>query len=573
MTVTAIRLQEFMAFRDTGWIDLRPITLLFGRNSSGKSAILRALLLLRQSLDAPAAGGPLAFSRQEGYDFGDFVTLVRDHDTTRRISVWFRCRFASHQPSDQWILGWRTNPALPPSQARLPVEEFALRLLFGPNGATGSKIVGVDVYWEGHGLLTQANAPPPVPPDAHPDASSIGWRIASTVMDLLAEASLQPLPEDEPPLEEQAAPEADPADRITPADAAWNIWQHTVLDCPQDFLPAVPSLEGVARAREPNGYRALREILDFLAEDIRGFLKGIHHLGPLRPPPKRHFYLADQQTGRLSYEGFLHHYLAAHDAGQGGLSAINDWLAASDLHVQMRLDVVSKADHLYKLMLTNLPKTPVFEVNWCEAGFGNTQILPIVVELLLAPPGSLILLEQPELHLHPRAQAALGDLLILAAQRGMQVVIETHSEHLLLRLRRRLAETVAQAFAPALQGDPRYSIEEEAVRVYFVETVERRHVSHLWEDTRRRRNFYAPRRKGRRRVGRIWKEPHRHRHVYLTKQPERRRLSRVHTIQLGKVGDLRDLPQGFQDFFSDDLWELLALDEAILRIPREQRHG
>ncbi len=52
MTVEAFRIQNFMGFEDSGWIELRPITLLFGRNSSGKSAILRALLLLRQSLSS-----------------------------------------------------------------------------------------------------------------------------------------------------------------------------------------------------------------------------------------------------------------------------------------------------------------------------------------------------------------------------------------------------------------------------------------------------------------------------------------------------------------------------------------
>lgn len=51
MTVTAFRVQNFMGFEDSGWIELKPITLLFGRNSSGKSALIRALLLLRQSLE------------------------------------------------------------------------------------------------------------------------------------------------------------------------------------------------------------------------------------------------------------------------------------------------------------------------------------------------------------------------------------------------------------------------------------------------------------------------------------------------------------------------------------------
>jgi len=64
LPVEAIRLQNFMAFEDTGWVELRPITLLFGRNSSGKSALIRALLLLKQSLESPPGAGPLVFSTQ-----------------------------------------------------------------------------------------------------------------------------------------------------------------------------------------------------------------------------------------------------------------------------------------------------------------------------------------------------------------------------------------------------------------------------------------------------------------------------------------------------------------------------
>ena len=50
MTIEAFRLQNFMCFEDSGWLELRPLTLVYGRNSAGKSAIFRALLLLRQSL-------------------------------------------------------------------------------------------------------------------------------------------------------------------------------------------------------------------------------------------------------------------------------------------------------------------------------------------------------------------------------------------------------------------------------------------------------------------------------------------------------------------------------------------
>ena len=79
-------------------------------------------------------------------------------------------------------------------------------------------------------------------------------------------------------------------------------------------------------------------------------------------------------------------------------------------------------------------------INITDAGFGTSQLLPILIQGLVAPEGSTLLLEQPEIHLHPKAQADLADFLIEVSQRGVGVIVETHSEHLLTRLRRRIAE-------------------------------------------------------------------------------------------------------------------------------------
>jgi predicted ATPase len=82
----------------------------------------------------------------------------------------------------------------------------------------------------------------------------------------------------------------------------------------------------------------------------------------------------------------------------------------------------------------------------CEAvitdvGFGVSQVLPVVVMLLTVPENSIVLLEQPEIHLHPAVQANLADLFLeVAAERKLQLIIESHSEHLLRRLQRRVAE-------------------------------------------------------------------------------------------------------------------------------------
>jgi hypothetical protein len=82
-----------------------------------------------------------------------------------------------------------------------------------------------------------------------------------------------------------------------------------------------------------------------------------------------------------------------------------------------------------------------------DVGFGISQVLPVLVQCYYAPKGSIILMEQPEIHLHPSAQSALADVMIDVINsredgedRNIQVIIETHSEHFLRRLQRRIAE-------------------------------------------------------------------------------------------------------------------------------------
>jgi predicted ATPase len=97
-----------------------------------------------------------------------------------------------------------------------------------------------------------------------------------------------------------------------------------------------------------------------------------------------------------------------------------------------------------------------------DVGFGISQVLPVLVQLFYAPDHATILMEQPELHLHPSAQAALADVMIYALKarenaqtRNIQLIIETHSEHFLRRLQRRIAEK---------------SIENDKISAYFANT-------------------------------------------------------------------------------------------------------
>lgn len=84
--------------------------------------------------------------------------------------------------------------------------------------------------------------------------------------------------------------------------------------------------------------------------------------------------------------------------------------------------------------------------NLKDVGVGVSQVLPVIVAALHADPGHIVIVEEPESHLHPLAETVLADLFLqVSKQRGVQFIVETHSEHLLTRLQRRMAEEAASS--------------------------------------------------------------------------------------------------------------------------------
>jgi hypothetical protein len=113
---------------------------------------------------------------------------------------------------------------------------------------------------------------------------------------------------------------------------------------------------------------------------------------------------------------------------------------------------------LYVGRLPDVPPTrPEDRVNIADVGIGVSQTLPVLVALHAAPPGRLVYIEQPETHLHPRAQFALAQLLASAAKRGTRVVVETHSTLLLLGVQALVAEEKLEPAAVKLHWFQRKS--------------------------------------------------------------------------------------------------------------------
>ena len=120
------------------------------------------------------------------------------------------------------------------------------------------------------------------------------------------------------------------------------------------------------------------------------------------------------------------------------LAKVNKWMSAFGMASEVNL---RDAGHgRFAVELTN-PNTGA-RANLADAGAGAIQTIPIIVEGYRAPKGSLILLEQPEARLHPRAHVTLGDLLIDLAKDGKALVVETHSEFVISRIQTVVAEEI-----------------------------------------------------------------------------------------------------------------------------------
>ncbi len=118
---------------------------------------------------------------------------------------------------------------------------------------------------------------------------------------------------------------------------------------------------------------------------------------------------------------------------------IMEWLQRLDLIHSYRLNPISDSEKNYEFLVRKYKGGP--EVRLTDVGFGVSQVLPVLVLCYYVPEGSILILEQPEAHLHPKVQSELADLLIeVVKERQLQIILESHSEHLLIRLMRRIAE-------------------------------------------------------------------------------------------------------------------------------------
>jgi len=425
--LTELRIENFKSFGAPQRIELAPITLIYGQNSAGKSSLLQSLLLLKQSLSQPTLITQGAYT-----DGGSFLGLVHHHDEARELRLGM-----SYGTLDRWHLAdGQPNPAalrhvdlsFRSDGAGLPVQQAA-NVRFGDTHLHYRRAAATKGGPAFFIPLDEAEK-------TFVDIASYGllWR-ASDMARALEDSSSR--------LRSRQSNGRRAARQLRSLDI------EAVLFDGEKLLPGRAlrlNLHGLPPGREEgivSSYVNRTGQIGFaVAHEIQGLLNELVYLGPLRSAPQRFYDRAAAAAGAGTSGEQVALYLFDNHSER---AVVNRWLRR--LGVPYTVDVVDvRAGETQVLgdivaMVLRDTRSDV-EVSPADVGFGVSQVLPIVVELVAASE-RVICIEQPEIHLHPKLQTELGDLLIETtdpAGNANQVIVETHSEHLLLRLQRRIRE-------------------------------------------------------------------------------------------------------------------------------------
>jgi hypothetical protein len=213
--------------------------------------------------------------------------------------------------------------------------------------------------------------------------------------------------------------------------------KNTIYAVPCFSLPIKNYAFSINESIINNYYENISFLYDFFSSYEEAFQK-IYYLGPLREYPQRIYSWAGGEPQDVGHRGEL--AIPALASRKNWIEKkVAHWLKELGLIYSFRVTAIAENRQYYEVRVKRTPNAS--EVLITDVGFGVSQILPVLVLCYYAPEGSTIILEQPEIHLHPSVQSGLADVFIdVIKTRNLQIILESHSEHLLRRLQRRIAE-------------------------------------------------------------------------------------------------------------------------------------
>ena len=495
--LSALRVGNFKAFADTQRIPLKPITLIFGPNSAGKSSFIHSLALAHEA--------------QFGREKRSLARLDVHHTDVGGSSIdlgGFRQYVHRGQASKR--VEWGAELDVAALEGRLgqllaAVKKVSVTIAIGielddqdrPKPGAEPRVESIEIAGDGEELLRMSRRRT----DAHGsllrlDRLAANHAVFRQVLKAIVESATTS--EEMRPEDFEGANEAI-ASLLPDLHARVEQFFPSSVELPKATdaeLTPVNMLfpvskgnrkEDIAQAVRFYLPRTLNDLVKGVADTLADDLRRLQYLGPLRSFPPRHLAFAEHEDANwYAGGGYAWDVVRRDDQVR---EAVNGWLGSSKLKTPYKLvvrslvavdqmgDIVeakldqfrleaeepeprdmivfrdsesdaqqiiqaidsSDADRIRELVLVDQRTNTV--VTHRDVGIGISQVLPVLV-MAFGSQGKLLAMEQPEIHLHPALQAELGDVFIEAAlgDRKNTFILETHSEHLILRLMRRIRE-------------------------------------------------------------------------------------------------------------------------------------
>ena len=389
--ITELSAQNFKSWENTGQVEIAPLTGFFGPNSSGKTGIFQTLLMLKQTAERPTDwNGTIDFGDAGSVvNLSSFEEVIHKHNTDLSLDLSVSWKLPEKLVIDSRGAPARALPGLTQSSNRLEIGGLSFSTTIV---AAGADSIAVD----GFGYMSD------------------GYEFFGIVRDADSQYKLI----------------APPNQRLQGAFSSFPFRCYGIRDGSAK-TPDTPFLP--------------------LERAFKDLFSRIHHLSPLREPPRHNYAYGGEHPKGVGRYG--EQAIAALLSGRIQLLSIDEqilkWLQRLELIDSYRLQADPDGDRDYEFRLRQYTDGP--EVRLTDIGLGVFQILPTLALCYYVPEGSILILEQPEAYLHPKAQADLTDVLIdVVKNRNIQIILETHSEHLLSRLQRRIAEEEIPAADTAL---------------------------------------------------------------------------------------------------------------------------